>query len=69
MLEEAENIFNTNMVIGHLKHEEEHRGSKLLLLAIGRGNFEAPVAKDIGALLLRQPADRLAVGETLHNKR
>ena len=46
---------------GHLKHEEEHRGS--------RGNFEAPVTKDIGALLLRQPADRLAVGETLHNKK
>ena len=61
MIEEAENIFNTNMVIiGHLKHGEEHRGS--------RGDFEAPVTKDIGALLLRQPADRLAVGETLHIK-
>ena len=33
------------------------------------GNFEAPVTKDIGALLLRQPADRLAVGEALHNTR
>ena len=61
MIVEAENIFHTNMVIGHLKHGEEHRGS--------RGNFEAPVTKDIGALLLRQPADRLAVGEALHNKR
>ena len=61
MIVEAENIFHTNMVIGHLKHGEEHRGS--------RGNFEAPVTKDIGALLLRQPADRLAVGEALHIKK
>ena len=61
MLEEAENIFNTNMVIGHLKHGGEHRG--------GTDNFQAPVTKDIGALLLRQPADRLAVGEALNIKK
>ena len=60
MVEEAENIFNTNMVIGHLKHGEEQGGSV--------GDFEAPVTKDIGALLLRQPADRLAVGEALSIK-
>ena len=52
---------NTGVAIGRGNFQLVNRSK-------GRGNFEAPVTKDIGALLLRQPADRLAVGEALHKK-
>ena len=50
---------NQSLVISNMKKNT----------GVAIGNFQAPVAKDIGALLLRQPADRLAVGEALHNKK
>ena len=54
----------------HLQHQHGHWSSQTWREQGGSaGDFEAPVTKDIGALLLRQPADRLAVGEALHNKR